>query len=385
MLINFSFKNFKSFADTTTFTMAANSDRTYDYNLIKIGRSGVSKTRIIYGANGSGKSAFIEAIKFVQNFISESNNLLENDFINVIPYKFRTNPYTEPSEFSLTFIKGNVKYAYSFSCTIEKVISEKLDIYCSSKPTNIFIRKNTDEYEFNYDAELLNSIKETNARNKLFLVTASTMNYKKFRPVIDFILNDLVIINDENHRYNLDYVIKNNDEKEFKNFSLDFLNNCDFNISDLLIDYKENTSIVKVVHKVKSDKNSYILDIKEESNGTQRMINLLAPLFYTLKEGKVLFIDEIDRSLHPLVIEFIIKKFQDNETNPKNAQLICTSHNVSLLNMDLFRRDDIFFIERNYETSISEIFSLSNFLPRNDENIEKSYLLGRFGAVPFIK
>jgi AAA15 family ATPase/GTPase len=108
-------------------------------------------------------------------------------------------------------------------------------------------------------------------------------------------------------------------------------------------------------------------------------------LYYVFKEGKVLFIDEIDKSLHPLMVEYLVKMFLDKNINTGNAQLIANTHDTNLLNLDIFRRDDIWFTERDYESGKTEMYSLSDFSPRKSENIEKAYLLGRFGAIPFIK
>ena len=144
---------------------------------------------------------------------------------------------------------------------------------------------------------------------------------------------------------------------------------------------------IKTIHNIKDDNNSfsYPLELIEESDGTQQLFHFAPALFYTFKEGKVLLIDEIDRSLHPLLVEYIIKKFYDTDINKNNAQLICNTHDTNLLNLDLFRRDEIWFTERNNASASTEMYALSDFSPRKDENIEKAYLLGRYGGIPFIK
>ena len=104
-----------------------------------------------------------------------------------------------------------------------------------------------------------------------------------------------------------------------------------------------------------------------------------------LKGGKTLFIDEIDKSLHPILVKYIINMFLDSNMNKNGAQLICNTHDTNLLDLDMFRRDEILFTDRDNKTGISELYKLSDFSPRKDENIEKAYLLGRFGAIPFVK
>ena len=188
MLINFKFKNFLSFADECSFTMLANKDNEHENDLIHLNNSRLSKVRLIYGANASGKSSFIKAIWFVSSFIANSNLLLNNTEINVVPFKFCDDCYNNPSEFSITFIKEGLKYNYSFSCTRYKVINEKLEIYYSTKATKIFERTNTNEYKFSRDKKILNELKEKNSDNKLFLVTSATWNYDKTKPVVDYLL-----------------------------------------------------------------------------------------------------------------------------------------------------------------------------------------------------
>ena len=421
MLLNFKFKNYKSYADTCNFSMIANKDKSHEDNLIAFGKDRISKSRIIYGANASGKTSFIDALEFVKAFSMMSNNLVENNRIGINPFKFRQKFSSIPSEFSLTFIKNSVKYSYSFSCTFEKVINEKLDVYNSAKPTNIFTRTNTDEYKFNTDVKQLNEIKTKNTKNKLFLLTAATWNYEKVKPVVDYILNDIIVLHDISQptKYNIGYIIENNDLEEYKKFCLDFLNNADIRISDFEINAQKikelggqaelmtklmnvivnndpeqmkkfgNSDVfnIKTIHNINSESNSFLypLELIEESDGTQQLFHFAPSLFYAFKEGKVLLIDEIDRSLHPLLVEYIIKKFYDKNLNKNNAQLICNTHDTNLLNLDLFRRDEIWFTERNNASASTEMYALSDFSPRKDENIEKAYLLGRYGGIPFVK
>lgn len=421
MLLNFKFKNYKSYADTCNFSMIANKDKSHEDNLIAFGKDRISKSRIIYGANASGKTSFIDALEFIKTFSMMSNNLVENNRIGINPFKFRQKFSSIPSEFSLTFIKNSVKYSYSFSCTFEKVINEKLDVYNSAKPTNIFTRTNTDEYKFNTDVKQLNEIKTKNTKNKLFLITAATWNYEKVKPVVDYILNDIIVLHDISQptKYNIGYIIENNDLEEYKKFCLDFLNNADISISDFEINSQKikelgrqselmtklmnvianndpeqmkkfgNSDVfnIKTIHNINNESNSFLypLELIEESDGTQQLFHFAPSLFYAFKEGKVLLIDEIDRSLHPLLVEYIIKKFYDKNLNKNNAQLICNTHDTNLLNLDLFRRDEIWFTERNNASASTEMYALSDFSPRKDENIEKAYLLGRYGGIPFVK
>ena len=285
----------------------------------------------------------------------------------------------------------------------------------------IFNRTNTNNYEFNQDSKILNELKKRNLENKLFLVTSASWNYNKTKPVVDYLLNTIMVaINiDVLWKNCLDRIYANNEIEEYKEFCLKILNNADISISDFKMESKkikdlngrdeifkellqvatkgneearaffENSNVYDFItfHDVKNgnNQNKYSLNLAEESFGTMQMFKYSPLLYYVFKEGKVLFIDEIDKSLHPLMVEYLVKMFYDKNINTGNAQLIANTHDTNLLNLDIFRRDDIWFTERDYESGKTEMYSLADFSPRKSENIEKAYLLGRFGAIPFIK
>ena len=421
MIIDFRFKNYLSFADECKFSMVANKDKSHEENLIIEGKERLSKARMIYGANASGKSSFMRAMLFVSLFITNSNSMLATMPIPVSPFKFCDDCFSRPTEFAITFLKGGIKYAYSFSCTREKVIDERLDIYYTAKPTMVFSRTNTNNYDFNKDTKILNELKERNLENKLFLVTSATWNYEKTKPVVEYLLNTILVAIDVESLWktNLDRISANNEIEEYKEFCLKILNNADISISDFRVNskkfkdvgnlfetYKEllrvaangdedavssvvNSNVYNFVtfHDVKIGETlkRYSLNLGDESLGTVYMFKYSPLLYYVFKEGKVLFLDEIDKSLHPLMVEYLVKLFLDRNINTGNAQLIANTHDTNLLNLDLFRRDDIWFTERDYGNGKTEMYSLADFSPRKSENIEKAYLLGRFGAIPFIK
>ena len=194
---------------------------------------------------------------------------------------------------------------------------------------------------------------------------------------------------------------------------MSLLNNADIGISDFNLEIKEDygffdnealrayfkaqnrdvddifrrkpkTIKVMTYHEIGAEKEKYALNIGEESLGTIRIFEYAPILFDVLKNGKVLFIDEIDRSLHPLLVKHLVKIFLNEKTNPNGAQLIANTHDTNLLDLDLLRRDEIWFAARDDKTGSTEMYPLSDFSPRKTENVEKAYLLGRYGAVPFI-
>ncbi len=420
MIVDFTFKNFKSFANKCNFTMKAETDKNHESNLTAKPLR-LSKARVIYGANAAGKTSFVEAMNFVKLFVLNSNNMMTNQKIQVNPYKFRDNFMQEPSFFSLTFIKNEIKYTYEFSCTRDRVLTEKLMAYYSAKPTNIFARTNTNEYKFlAEDDKFLNELKLKNSENKLFLATADTWNYAKVKPVVDYILNDIIVAFNLDEIWNAYFEVINNEgeSEKYRKFCLEFLNNADLSIENFEYETKKmkdtkidifteallgimeksdpnlseklrNTNIYNFIisHKITSDNNSktYKLPLQEESLGTINMFEFAPILYYVFKKNRVLVVDEIDKSLHPLLVKYLYGLFLNSDINKCNSQLVANTHDTNLLDLDFFRRDEIWFTERDFDKGTTTLFPLSDFSPRTNENIERSYLLGRFGAIPFIK
>lgn len=400
--------------------MKAETDKNHESNLTAKPLR-LSKARVIYGANAAGKTSFVEAMNFVKLFVLNSNNMMTNQKIQVNPYKFRDNFMQEPSFFSLTFIKNEIKYTYEFSCTRDRVLTEKLMAYYSAKPTNIFARTNTNEYKFlAEDDKFLNELKLKNSENKLFLATADTWNYAKVKPVVDYILNDIIVAFNLDEIWNAYFEVINNEgeSEKYRKFCLEFLNNADLSIENFEYETKKmkdtkidifteallgimeksdpnlseklrNTNIYNFIisHKITSDNNSktYKLPLQEESLGTINMFEFAPILYYVFKKNRVLVVDEIDKSLHPLLVKYLYGLFLNSDINKCNSQLIANTHDTNLLDLDFFRRDEIWFTERDFDKGTTTLFPLSDFSPRTNENIERSYLLGRFGAIPFIK
>lgn len=422
MLIQFSVANFFSFKDKQTLSTLASTDkRLSSTNIFNVKNKNYSKVNIIYGANASGKTSFFNAIQFVRHFVSVSNLMLDNTTIPTVNFEFDEDKKKAPSEFEFIFVKNDTKYNYSFACDKTTVYSERLDIYENDKPKLIFERSNINDYRFTSYKTELEEIKDKNTKNKLFLCTAATWNFIPAKPVIEFFLNDLVveigtIPNDEGTI--IPYIEKFKQDgtyEEYKKFCLQLLMASDLNISDFEIEIKTKEIVdlhpliqpfvanaiksipvgnaipplkelrLTTVHKYEKDGKEINgnLNFTLESLGTQALFKLAPILFDVLKNGKVFIIDEIDRSLHPLLVQYIITLFA-SENNKGNAQLICNTHNTNLLDLNLVRRDEIWFTEKDVKTGASELYPLTDFSPRADENIEKGYLLGRYGAIPYI-
>lgn len=422
MLIQFSVTNFLSFKEKQTFSSLATTDtRLTNKNLATFKNKNYSKLNVFYGANASGKSAFCYALSFVAGFIYNSNFMMDNKIIPVMPFKFDEATKNAPSEFEFIFTKNETKYSYSFSCDRNAVYTECLEIYENDKPKLVFERSEIDKYKFTSYKNELNDIVNKNTKNKLFLCTSANWNFEPCKPVVDFLLNDLVIdMNDgplDDNNSMITIIEKFQEDgcyEDYKKFCLNLLSMGDFNIVDFDIEINKKeiselpadiqnvmatlkalphsnvNNILKQLkltalhsYEVNGENHIESLNFAFESLGTRALFKFAPELYDVLKYGKVLVMDEIDRSLHPLLVKYIVSLFA-SEKNTSNAQLICNTHDVNLLDLDLIRRDEIWFAEKDVRTGASDIYPLTDFSPRVDENIEKGYLLGRYGAIPFI-
>ena len=405
MLIEFSITNFLSFKEKNTFSMIASSDNTLEDNFTNIGNEKLLKMTALYGANASGKSNLFKILSLISNMIRQSNFINPNVLLPIIPFKLDKETMKKPSEFEIKFLIDKVRYIYGFEADAKNIYKEYLTYYPKGRPVKIFNRENINEYSFNVsDEKILNDIKEKNTVNKFFITTATNWNFKKTKPAFEFLTEKLGVVMSYEQLNNYSYNMYFNDkDKTLEKFALKFLEKADFNIkgykviqekmNDELINtlpdimksfIPTNTNIFKVntTHIVNGSK--YDFDISEESLGTQVIFSFIPVIKDVIDNGKVLLIDEFDKSLHPYIVKYIVELFNDPDLNKNNAQLIFNTHDTNLLDLELLRRDQIWFTEKNPKNGESTLYALDDFSVRKSENVEKGYLLGRYGAVPFL-
>ena len=415
MLLEFSIKNFLSFKDKITFSMEAASGNENEENITIKDNERILKTTALYGANASGKTNLIKAFTSAIMMIRMSNNRqIGENLIQMEPFAFDEENKNNPCEFEFVFIANGNKYIYGFVADKDKVYEEYLYQYFSVKATRIFERINCNEYKFlQSDEGKLNTIKEKNTDNKLFLATATNWNYDKtkdaylwFAKNIDTyiggsLLNDFAIES-----------FSNDKNEELKKFTLRLLEEADIFIKDFTVEIEErdvdNNLLmlfkslnmpmppvaqkqkdvkIRMIHEIKDGNDEsklYELNLMNESSGTQILFSFAPILKDVFENGKILVIDEIERSLHPSLVEMIIKFFHNTEINKGNAQLIFNTHDTNLLSLEIFRRDQIWFAEKKPEKGATDLYPLDDFPVRKTENIQKGYLNGRYGAIPFV-
>lgn len=408
MLIEFSVKNFMSFKNKVTLSMEKGNGLENEENVVFDGDINVLKSAAIYGANASGKSNLLKAFTCAILMVRTSSLIaVGQKWVFLRPFLFDEESKNKPSEFEFVFKTNGVKYKYYFSADENKVYDEVLDAYYTQKPTNIFRRTNTNNYEFYVDKKKLEALSMNNTENKLFLATATTWNYDKTKDAYLWFVNGIDTYDSFNNITDKDLIAYSNDSENLKEFALKLLNKADILIKDVTVHYEEKeidnlllapleksndkykvkNINIELEHEVMvgNDKHNYKLNFVDESSGTKVLFAFAPFLKRAFENTKVILVDELERSLHPALVEFIVKLFNNKEINKANSQLIFTTHAMNLLNLELLRRDQIWFTEKNPENGVTDLYPLDSFSVRKDENIQKGYINGRYGAIPFIK
>ena len=387
MLVQFKMKNVLSFKEETIFDMTAISAyKEHPSNLIDIDKKEkFLRVAAIYGANASGKSNFVWALQLFRRIVSQSLNNVDDGAESVLkkcskPFSFEENKGN--SEFEIVQILRDEEYQYGFEYNSEKIVMEWL--YRKSLKTNrkvtifertmqkvnlgVYVRKKCEAYKDQIPPETL----LLSFFNKLKLKTDI------FKTVYSGITDVLVFMSDdyEDTRF-LDALLpKVIDGKKEK--LLEFLTAIDIGIKDII--YKEKETLFFTFHKG-ADGELYPLNLYDESEGTIKSIMLFIHAHMAIINDYVLVMDELNVKLHPLLLKFFIDLFYDNNSM---AQLIYTTHDTTLMDKKFFRRDQIWFVQKD-ELGHSELCALSDFKVRSDASFEKDYLAGVYGGIPFLK
>ena len=397
MLIQFSVENYLSIKDKVVLSLLASKDKEHPDFLINHDNKNCLKSAVIYGANASGKSNVLNAFWFMVDYVLTSHNQQLHMPIGRTAFKFDDFTAAKPSSFEVIFTVDAIRYAYGFSVTDTLVVDEYLYYYPNGRQAIIFERKNTKEYKFTVDVEEQNMLKERTSANKLYLSVASNWSYSKVIPVLEWFASCQILTKRSiADAYGLN--ARNLRDEEYRSVIAGMLQVADFGIKALeirdfqglgsLMPDKRSYNNIETVHTVVDENGKekfYNLNMTEESDGTNSYFKVVGIVRKALDKGTLLVADEIDAHLHPLLTKHLISLFNSAEFNPHGAQLVFTSHNTNLLDLDSMRRDQIWFTEKNENTAATDLFSLDDFSVRKDTKIERGYLIGRYGAIPFIK
>lgn len=378
MILLFRLNNIFSFRDETTLDLQAAKIQTekgkaLSGNMFPAAGGQVLKSVSVFGANASGKSNVIKGIKACVDMIRTSHTYNENTIFAVAPFKF--DGYDKnPSSFFVRFIIDGIEYEYSFSMTRTEILTEHLFYYPKGRRSLVFSRdesKGPDKkniYEFKQAIKRPMDVAANTSRKTLFISRASQMDRDIAKRVFRFFSEDVVLDYKES-AMPIDSFMKTRKEQ-----ILEILNTADGDIVDIRI----QGNALKTFHRGNPDI-AFDFDT-EESEGTKTLFQMMLSMIDIIRTGRTLLIDEIDTSLHPHLVEYIINLFNNSD----NAQLIYTTHNTHLLNTDFQRRDQVYFVNKR-EDGCSDLYSLYDFKDFRDTfDMEKAYLQGRFDAVPYL-
>ena len=418
MLIQFTVKNFRSIRDKQVLSLVRSKSvehaETHSFEPRLTNAIPLLRSAAVYGANASGKSNLLKALTAMRKVVVRSAaESQRGKKLSVSPFLFDTRTDQKPSEFEVVFVVDDTRYQYGFSATQEHIVEEWLMAYPKGRMQRWFSRSldsNTKDYTWEMGDKLSGQKQlwqEATRSNALFLSTAVQLNSTQLQPVFDWFEDTLRIVSIDgwDPSFTASLCVK----FAMKDKILDFLRAADLGVSDLrvrkqefdprhlpedipaplrqsIIDEFKGKDVVdlKTIHTTAQGE-QIEFDFEQESDGTRKFFSLADPWLDTLEHGYVLVVDELHDNLHPHMVRFLVDLFHNNQTNPNNAQLIFSTHETSILSQDVFRRDQIWFCEKD-EAQATRLFPLTDFSPRKGlENLERSYLSGRYGALPYFR
>jgi len=418
MLLEFRVKNFLSIKDEIRLDLRASSITDFgETNLISAEKYKILKSAVIYGANSSGKSNLLKAMSTMRRIVFQSFEKSSTSNLNIEPFLLDTISENEPSLFEVTFLLNSLKYRYGFELTNSEIKSEWLFEAKIHTEKYLFVREN-DGIDVNPNYKEAKDLEEKTRDNALFLAVIDQFNGKLAGQIMMW-FNNFITISGLSHEKYKAVTFQLLEKKESKQLLQSFYNDLDLGFDNLEIKKKDfntndipdnmpeyivkqimsdlegkKTVDVKTLHKKRNPLDNSFTDVEfdmrsQESSGTNKVFNISGPIFDVLTEGGILVIDELDASLHPLLTLSITRLFNSTEHNPKNAQLVFSTHDTNLFSYGKFRRDQIYFIEKDHNFS-STLYSLVEYKGdggisiRKDRKFENDYIQGRYGAIPFI-
>ena len=384
MLIQFTIENHRSIKESAVFSIAASKDKSLEEYLLPLdAKKSLLPAIAIYGANAAGKSNVLHAMMTMRNMVvGEASKTSKGQKLPWEPF----GSIKEPTSFEIVFIYQGVRYAYGFSFDAKKIYSEYLYHWPNGREALIFSREN-DKYEFRENVNEQITLGNRTPENKLYLVSSNDWNLPQTENAYKWFLEKMTFLMEEEPTTSETVAqIVSGDEKKAR--ILKELLLADLGITDVTIkNFSGKNPTIMTTHRIIHEDGSvehFQLSMEQESAGTQHFFARIGGWLQALENGALLVVDEIEDSLHPLLTKRLVEMLQDKTVNTHKAQLLFTTHDAMLLDLNFFRRDQIWFAEKDDKTCATELFSLASFSPRKGENVRKGYLKGRFGAIPFI-
>lgn len=403
MLLEFSCSNHKSIKDKITFSMIAGKDNSDEDRLMSYDKYRVNRSSVIYGANGSGKSNFVDAIAFVKFLVLNSIQHQPGQGIRQIPHKLLG--VENDSTYLIQFVKNDIRYAYGFTLNKTLVTDEYLFSYPKGRQMVVFERDSHsfsagDRFKGKYD-----TCKDVLKPNRLFLSCAANFSaVKEIEDVYGFFRDDLVVYKglgtDNWLTYSLNVM---SEDKKMKSIVIDFMRRLGTGIKDIDIKHSKRNVDGDSLPPFLSDafkadllnKQFHVFDTKivydqfevelqEESTGIRKLLEFICPLVDILSKDKILVCDELEANFHESLVYGFADLFRKKDTDSK-SQLLFTTHDTSILDLSLFRRDQIWFSELTKDCRATDLYSLAEIKNvRKDENVSRGYIAGKYGAIPML-
>ena len=418
MIIEFRVGNFLSFKEISTLSFVATSGKEHQSdNVVKISSNlSLLKSAAVYGANGSGKSNLIHALNFMQKYVAKSSSHSSKSIVAKNTFRLSASTIDEPSFFEITFWFKNRKFRYGFEIKDGLIVTEWFFHTPKTKEVTLFTREGKKlEFGASFKEAKDNKGIEKNLKpNKLFLSligsvseldTPSDLALQWFHMRLD-------VVNGADLEHNLDltmHYLEDHPEGGYREKFAELLRTLDIfddfrldetstfqlyperrsgglKTDELFSNHQHQNVLIKRTVYDKNGKPKGTADfdlIKDESEGTIKLFAFAGAVFGALDYGSTLVVDELELKLHPLITQTIIQLFNSKQTNRKKAQLLFTTHDTNLLTSKLFRRDQIWFTNKDRQCA-SSLYSLVEYKPRAEATFEKDYLLGRYKGIPFI-
>jgi len=403
MVLEIRIENFYSISKEIILDLRAGNinnekSRNLPHNIFRHKDLDVLKSVGIYGANASGKSNIFKTIRFCHAMVYESHKHNENSVFAFKPFKFRE--YSKkPSKYFIRFVIDDIEYKYSFTLTRSEILKESLYYYPNGRKTKVFVRDealgDSKREKYSFGTSVIKrpyDVAESTSNKTLFISRASQMDRDIPKDIFNYFSRSFILHHSNYSKTHIDNLIGS-----YKEILLKALSYADSDIVDFKVklktekgrSIKANLDTEKIVFE---DDTLEFLEIKtyhrfspkiafdfsEESQGTQKLFFMMLTIIDIIRKGKVLLIDEIENSLHPKIVDYIIQLFNASSA----SQLIFSTHNTNLLDLNEFRKDQIWFVNKK-EDGVSDLYSLYDYSDfRENMNLEKAYLQGRFDSVP---
>lgn len=397
MLLSFTVGNFRSFKDKKTLDFRASGITELKENVAKIEREKILRSIVLYGANSSGKSNLIKALSRMKTTLLDSVKLNISDKLVYEPFRLSTKTEEQPTLFEIEFLIEKEYFRYGFEYDADRIIKEWLFTKERKKEVFLFVRElNEIAVSEEHFEEGISWVEKTNP-NRLFLSLVAQLGGIVSNNILTWFSDKLRIISGIKH-------------EEYEKISSGFLNHMEgkgmpfvqeyifkplkLGFKDIKTVEKDGSFKLETAHSRYDSNGEVIEDIlldcdNCESEGTKKIIHLSFPILKSLFDGETIVIDEFDSKLHPILTQELIQFFHSKKWNSDNPQLLFSTHDTNLLSSNIFRRDQIWFTEKD-DMEQTDLYCLTDItLPdgskiRKDENLEKNYIKGRYGAIPYI-